>query len=1040
MIWVDVRVRDYRPAPPSGQDVSANLTPNCGFRQHIGKCFVIFQTLARWRWCAPSGGLRVRRDAVRVEHRVDVPQALDAGLQRASVPHLDDEAVLDHRIHHGAARLEDVHAALGERAREVLEQARPVVAVDLQLDAERLRPLTVPAHLREALGVLHERLRVRAVLAVDRDALAQRDVPDDRVARHRAAALGEPQHHVDAGVAVDLDAVCRGLRGRLRLLPLLVGDELLDGAARLDCGLALLQPLHQLVDDDRGGDLRLAERDVEVLALLEAHLSDHVGEQRRAGHLLRRQARALHVLVQDLAAGALRVLAALALEPGADLRLRARRLRERQPVARWPALLLRGQHLADVARLQLVVERHHLAVHLGADRAVPHVRVDLVREVERRGARGERLHLALRREHEDLVLEEVDLQPRDELLRVLQVLLPLDQRVEPLRLAGLVALVLVEPVRGDAELGRLVHLARADLDLERPPLGPDHGRVEGLVHVELGHRHEVLEAAGQRLPQRVDHADRAVAVLDRVHEHTHRREVVDLVELAALLRHLRVDRVEVLRPARDLRLDADRLELLRQVGAGARHVPLALRALLVHEALDLLELARVERLERHVLELPLDRVDAEPVRQRGEDLERLLRLLLLLLLRHRLDRAHVVQAIRELDEDHADVRGHRDHHLAVVLGLAIVAALERDAGELRDAVDQVRDLLAELVAHLDERRARVLDGVVQERGAQRRGVEPHPGADLRDADRVHDEVLARLAALVGVPLTGEQERALDQLAIDVRLRVASVLLDHGEQIAEEAALELVQLDGRGHGVAVARRRAPTHLAVLEVDLRSLAVALRALRGLLLRGAATHRFRELGHAPSLALPTGALSPAAMRREPRPARDTRGPSRSARAPSCTSASARARCAAPRACGDSGPARSPRGRPRSAPPRAAPRARVCADAGPDPAVATRAPHPREVPRPAAPCRARPARRACRATGAPPRARTPPPARPTRGGRTPCRASWRGASRRPATQAGRARRGACRALRAPDPTRAPARTPRPGPRTGGRRSSSRA
>src|SRR4051794_19982761 len=276
MIWVDVRVRDYRPAPPSGQDVSANLTPNCGFRQHIGKCFVIFQTLARWRWCAPSGGLRVRRDAVRVEHRVDVPQALDAGLQRARVPHLDDEAVLDHWLDDGAARLEDVHAALGERAREVFEQPRAVVAVDLQLDAERLRSLAVPAHLREALRVLHERLRVRAVLAVDRDALSERDVADDRVARHRAAALGEAQHYVDAGVALDLDAVGRGLGRRLRLLALLVGDELLYGAARLDRGLALLQPLHQLVDYDRRGDLRLAERDVEVLALLEAHLADHV--------------------------------------------------------------------------------------------------------------------------------------------------------------------------------------------------------------------------------------------------------------------------------------------------------------------------------------------------------------------------------------------------------------------------------------------------------------------------------------------------------------------------------------------------------------------------------------------------------------------------------------------------------------------------------------------------------------------------------------------------------------------------------------------
>ena len=127
-------------------------------------------------------------------------------------------------------------------------------------------------------------------------------------------------------------------------------------------------------------------------------------------------------------------------------------------------------------------------------------------------------------------------------------------------------------------------------------------------------------------------------------------------------------------------------------------VVLALLALLVDQALDLLVLARVQRGEGEVLELPLDRVDAEAVRDRRVDLEGLLGLLDLLLLRHRVDRAHVVQAIGELDQDDPDVGGHRDHHLAVVLGLRLVARGEGDAGELGDAVDERSDLLAEELA------------------------------------------------------------------------------------------------------------------------------------------------------------------------------------------------------------------------------------------------------------------------------------------------------------------------------------------------------
>ena len=155
---------------------------------------------------------------------------------------------------------------------------------------------------------------------------------------------------------------------------------------------------------------------------------------------------------------------------------------------------------------------------------------------------------------------------------------------------------------------------------------------------------------------------------------------------------------------------------LRQVAAGLGDVALALVALLADEALDLLVLARVQRREGEVLELPLDRVDAEPVRQRRVDLERLLGLLDLLLLRHRVERAHVVQAVGELDQDDPDVRGHRDHHLAVVLGLRLVARLERDAGELGHAVDQARDLLAERLADLVER-SRVVSSTVSCRSA-----------------------------------------------------------------------------------------------------------------------------------------------------------------------------------------------------------------------------------------------------------------------------------------------------------------------------------
>ena len=88
-------------------------------------------------------------------------------------------------------------------------------------------------------GLRHQRAHVRAVAAVDRDPLAERDVADDVVARNRCAALREPDEHVldaDHVDAVAVAAAASRARGFLRGTSLL-GD------------LADLELLEDLVDD-----------------------------------------------------------------------------------------------------------------------------------------------------------------------------------------------------------------------------------------------------------------------------------------------------------------------------------------------------------------------------------------------------------------------------------------------------------------------------------------------------------------------------------------------------------------------------------------------------------------------------------------------------------------------------------------------------------------------------------------------------------------------------------------------------------------------
>ena len=93
---------------------------------------------------------------------------------------------------------------------------------------------------------------------------------------------------------------------------------------------------------------------------------------------------------------------------------------------------------------------------------------------------------------------------------------------------------------------------------------------------------------------------------------------------------------------------------------------------------------------------------------------------------------------------------------------------EVDLAELGDAVDEEGDLVAELALDVLERRERVLDHVVQQPGADARRVELQLGDDARDAGRVDEVRVARLALLAVVRSRGVHVGLVDQLGVRAR--------------------------------------------------------------------------------------------------------------------------------------------------------------------------------------------------------------------------------------------------------------------------------
>ena len=460
----------------------------------------------------------------------------------------------------------------------------------------------------------------------------------------------------------------------------------------------------------------------------------------------------------------------------------------REPVARRAALLCRHD-LDPLCVRELVVERHHLAVDLRAAAAVAEVGVHVVGEIDRRRARGQVDHLALRREDIDGVIEQA-VAPVVLRLAAEHLLLPGEHLAQPgdlgvELLVRLRALFLVAPMRGHAVLGMLVHLVGADLHLERLALRAHHRRMQRLVVVRFRARDVVVELALYRGPQVVHHAEHRVALADVLHDHAHRADVVELLERHALAAHLPPDRIDMLRPPLDrARLDARPGELLAQGGDEALDVGLAVETPLVQELRDLLVDLGLVVAERVVLQLPLHLRDAEPVGERREELQRLAPRGAANRVVGLGDAAQVHHALGELDQHHAHVLGDGEEHLAQLLHVHAGGVEGLDPPGTRQALQQRGELGAEVGLHRVEVELGLGDRLAHDRRGHRLGV------------RALDEQQA-----------GDGEAALERFGAADGLRGALRELKgaHGKRRErvpegiEELSLEAVGLGGGGGG-------------------------------------------------------------------------------------------------------------------------------------------------------------------------------------------------------------------------------------------------
>ena len=139
------------------------------------------------------------------------------------------------------------------------------------------------------------------------------------------------------------------------------------------------------------------------------------------------------------------------------------------------------------------------------------------------------------------------------------------------------------------------------------------------------------------------------------------------------------------------------------------------------------------------------------------------------------ERAHVVQAIGELDQQDAHVVGDRQQQLAQVLRLLGFLGDEVELLELGQSLDERADIGAEHLIDLGARRGRVLDGVVQKRSGDGGIVELEVGEDRRNFQRVREIGVAGGARLLAMRFHGVDVGSVEQTFVGLRIVAADAV-------------------------------------------------------------------------------------------------------------------------------------------------------------------------------------------------------------------------------------------------------------------------
>ncbi len=162
----------------------------------------------------------------------------------------------------------------------------------------------------------------------------------------------------------------------------------------------------------------------------------------------------------------------------------------------------------DISCLQRAPDGDHFTVDFGSHAFIAHFRVYAVGEVHNRSAFWKSLDFSIWSENIDLIRKKIHFYRVQEFQRIIQVLLPIQELLQPFKLCFIRLIgdapFLVFPMGRNTGFGDPVHIPGPDLDLHPFPKRSDYSGVQGLIHIGFWNGDIVLKSLLDRLPKGVD--------------------------------------------------------------------------------------------------------------------------------------------------------------------------------------------------------------------------------------------------------------------------------------------------------------------------------------------------------------------------------------------------------------------------------------------------------------------------------------------------------------------------------------------------------